>query len=119
MNKLIIASFLILPFVANANSINESKTEVGQSIQKQLDDYSPILKSTDRENANFKDKKNTTTPNRNVCLYEGKTYSQGAIITVSGTPLQCIDNQIMKTLDGNTENETFDMRWERVPSKGQ
>ncbi|EHH3086461.1 DUF1496 domain-containing protein [Salmonella enterica] len=114
MNKFIIASFLLLPFMANANSINEPKSDVDQFIQTQMDGDSLILKSTDN-NVRFKNQKNTVKPPRNVCLYEGKTYSQGAVITVSGALFQCVDNQIMK----NTENEIFDMRWERVPSKGQ
>lgn len=115
MNKLIIAGFLLLPFMANANSSNEPKSEVDQLIQQQMDGDSPILKSTDKNNVSFKNQKNTIKPPRNVCLYEGETYSQGAVITVSGALFQCVDNQIMK----NTENEIFDMRWERVPSKGQ
>ncbi|HBS0521286.1 TPA: DUF1496 domain-containing protein [Klebsiella pneumoniae] len=93
MKKIILAGLLVLPFVASANSIQPSQV-------KQESDKSTLTA------------KKATRQNQNICVYEGKDYSQGSRITVSAKVYECVDHKKIVMAD---EEKTFDMRWERVP----
>ncbi|EPO3921830.1 DUF1496 domain-containing protein [Salmonella enterica subsp. houtenae serovar [1],40:z4,z23:-] len=92
MKKIIMAGLLILPFVASANSIQSSQGKQDNAI----------------------DATKAGRQNQNICVYDAKDYSEGAIITVSGKAYMCVNHNKIVTVD---EERTFDMRWDRVPDQ--
>ncbi|EMR0499910.1 DUF1496 domain-containing protein [Citrobacter freundii] len=96
MKSFILAGLLILPFVVGANSI--------QASQAKQDSDKPTLRES----------KQPIKQSQNICMYENKAYTEGAVINDSGALLQCVNNNKTVLLDGGG---SYDMSWERVPDQ--
>lgn len=95
MKKFILAGLFALPFMASATTVHVEQGSNDKPTRAEA--------------------KKPTGKNLNLCQYDGKDYTEGALINDSGVRLQCVNNNKSVFRDGETP---FDMRWERVPENG-